>query len=117
MKCSGRTPEARGLCAWGRPQERATTTRDWEQLQLSGAREGCDWEPKGLFGSREGDNSFTNNQSSQITITKRGRGERIQNGRYLLDGNNAPFLIIGDARPLYHDAKSTSDSHATPQPH
>jgi hypothetical protein len=62
-------------------------------------REGWDWEPKGLFGSRKGDNSFTNNQSSQITITKRGRGERIQNGRYLLDGNNAPFLIIGDARP------------------
>jgi len=36
-------------------------------------------------------------QGSQITITKRGCGETIQNGRHLLEGNNAPFLIIGDA--------------------
>jgi hypothetical protein len=33
---------------------------------------------------------------------KEGRGERIQNGRYLLDGNNAPFLIIGDAPHSTH---------------
>ena len=49
-------------------------------------------------------------QGSRVTITKRGRGETIQNARHLLDGNNAPFLIIGDAPHstyLYRDNGTT----------
>ena len=102
MKCSGRTPEARGFVRVG-----TTTGTSYNDTGLATGSsynyrvpgEGCDGEPEGVFGSGERDNSFTNNQSSQITITKRGRGERIQNGRYPLDGNNVPFLIIRDARP------------------
>ena len=52
-----------------------------QQLQLSGPGEGCEGEPEEVCGNGERDNSFTNNQSSEIAITKRSRGGRIQNGR------------------------------------
>ncbi len=62
-----------------------------------GSGEGCEGEAQRLFRYGQRDNRFTNNRSSQMTIPKRSCGERIQNNRYLLDGNNTPFLIIGDA--------------------
>jgi len=48
-----------------------------KQLQLSGPSEGCEREPERVLGGGERDNSFADDQSSRITLTKMGRGGRI----------------------------------------